>query len=395
MTPKRDLLPGKTLLRRLSSKLPIQSLDRYLIRQFIVCYVICAGVLMGLFVVLEGLSHLDNFMKQDEPLLFVMFQYFLWMAPQYFCQMLGPILTLMAGLFAITLLNKGNEVVPMRAAGISVQRILAPFFAMALLSGLGMVFIQELVLPNFRAEIRKARSFGERSDVITNVQKKDQNNQSITVPVYNPHSRAGKRSDPQPGADPQPVRVLRRWENNKPHQLIHSREIVWIQSGDDSEERGHWRMQQGVKIQTWNQHGVELASEERDYFDLVTEIKPTDLELTSKEALPYLSTAELMRQSKRNPNQKHLEVKIHRRFAFPLGNAVLLLLGFPFVFRGFNQSIFVGIGIAIGIAALYMLADAVCADLGNSDKLQPILAAWLPLLFFGALGFTLFDGIEN
>ncbi|MEM7167326.1 MAG: LptF/LptG family permease [Planctomycetota bacterium] len=377
------------LLKNVLSRLRIQPLDRYLIRHFLVCYVICSTILMGLFIVLEGLSHLDNFMKQDESLLFVMFQYFLWMAPQYYCQMLGPILTLMAALFAVTLLNKGNEIVPMRSAGMSLQRILAPFFVMALLAGAGMIFVQELVLPNFRTEIRKAHSFGERSENIRNVKREDISGQLIEVPIYVPTDRVGR------SATHMPVRIRRMWPNNKIHQLIHSREITWMQETESAEEHGYWRLSGEVHIQTWDQNGVEQAPEERDTYNLITEVKPTDLELTSKEERSYMSTAELARQYKRNSEQRHLEVKIHRRFAFPLANAILLLLGFPFVFRGLHQSVFVGIGTAIAISAAYLLADTVCADLGNDGILPPILAAWLPVLFFGALGYTLFDGIEN
>ena len=47
------------------------------------------------------------------------------------------------------------------------------------------------------------------------------------------------------------------------------------------------------------------------------------------------------------------------------------------------------------LKSLYLLSTMICVDLGNSNSLTPAIAAWLPVLFFGALGFTLFDGIET
>lgn len=127
---------------------------------------------------------------------------------------------------------------------------------------------------------------------------------------------------------------------------------------------------------------------------LTTDMKPVDLESTDKD-IPFLTWHELRLQYKRRPHLKHLEVKIHRRLAFPLANVILLLLGFPLVLRGFSRSLIVGVTAAIVIAAGYLLVDTLCSGLGNQGRLPPMLAAWLPVLFFGALGYTLFVNIEN
>ena len=86
---------------------------------------------------------------------------------------------------------------------------------------------------------------------------------------------------------------------------------------------------------------------------------------------------------------------MHTRFAFPIANVVLLLLGIPFIMRRGNHSVLIGVGVAILISAAYLLVSTICADLGNKDILPAELAAWLPVLFFGALGLVLFDGIDS
>ena len=82
---------------------------------------------------------------------------------------------------------------------------------------------------------------------------------------------------------------------------------------------------------------------------LETDMRPVDLESSDRD-IPYLSWGELRDQYKRRPYLTHLEVKLHQRFAFPLANFILLLLGFPFILRGENKSVILGVGAAVGIA---------------------------------------------
>jgi lipopolysaccharide export LptBFGC system permease protein LptF len=49
----------------------------------------------------------------------------------------------------------------------------------------------------------------------------------------------------------------------------------------------------------------------------------------------------------------------------------------------------------MGLGTIYLIVTEVCANLGTRGQLEPMLAAWLPVLFFGALGITLFDGIDE
>ena len=127
---------------------------------------------------------------------------------------------------------------------------------------------------------------------------------------------------------------------------------------------------------------------------LTTDMRPIDLESSDRE-IPYLSFGELRDQYKRRSHLKHLEVKLHQRFAFPMANLILLLLGIPFLLRTENRSIVVGIVLAIAVSTLYLMTTYICADLGTKGQLPPMLAGWLPILFFGALGLTLFDGLES
>jgi lipopolysaccharide export LptBFGC system permease protein LptF len=54
------------------------------------------------------------------------------------------------------------------------------------------------------------------------------------------------------------------------------------------------------------------------------------------------------------------------------------------------------LAISFVICALYYLVSSICMNIANqSEGLSPILAAWLPVMLFGALGMTLFDHLPT
>ncbi len=381
------------MLKRALALLPLRIIDRYLMRQFLLSYAICATAILGLFMLIEGISRLDHFLREDQPLFLVMFHYFAAVLPIYFSQFLAPVFTLMGAMFSITLLNRGQELVPLKVSGLSIQRILAPYFFLACIFMLLMILVQELVLPNFKDEIRTAYSYGKRKSVVSPIRPGlylDASGKMIHVDYYFPNEYRGLG-----------IEIYELDGNKELKSITTAKELVYT----TVEGKPRWLLRE-VEVQSWDARGraipiptataygagyVEKLDEE-----VLTDVamQPIDLEAADRE-LPYLSYRELRDQHKRRPYLNHLPVKLHMRFAFPLANIVLLLLGLPFVLRGERRSVIIGIVASIVISAAYLVTMVVCTEMGNKGALSPILAAWLPVLLFGSLGVTLFSAIDS
>ena len=373
-------------LQQLIKALPIKTIDRYIMWQFLISYGICASAVLGMFMVIEGVSRLDHFMKQQDPLPLVVFRYFKALLPVYFTAYFGPVLTLLAAMFTITNLHKGQEVTPLKAAGLSVQRILAPFFLMAGFFAVSMMAVQEFVLPTLREDIQQAQSYGEKRAAIDSIWISDSAGNEIEMDYYHPEQKLGEMVVvTKPNRE-----TLRKVE-------IRAREMCWVGDG--------WILRGNCQLRGIDDDGKIMrfpVGEEGKYdyeqtfpeYHLATDLRPEDFEAIGRD-VSYLTHAQLSLQVKRHSHLKNIEVKLHRRYAFPMANFILLLLGLPLVLRGHNQSVILGIVAAILVSVAYLASDAVCADLaGNNQVLPPMLGAWLPVLFFGALGLTLFDGME-
>ena len=79
---------------------------------------------------------------------------------------------------------------------------------------------------------------------------------------------------------------------------------------------------------------------------------------------------------------------LHGRLSAPLVPFVLLLLGVP-VLVGFESSVsnrMIGVVLCIVVAATFHTATFVCLSFANTGAMDPVLAAWAPVLGGGLTG---------
>ena len=389
---RQPLRPWTYRVSRLG-RFRIKTMDLYVTRTFLFAYAICAVSFIGLFVLIEAFAKLDRFLRQDSSLIVTLFKYHLAMIPTVYANYMGPILTLAAAMFTMTTLNRQNELTPLKGAGISIYRVMAPIFFFA--AGLTALtfYLKENVIPNYREPIRSALALSRSRPVNPMPYFDKDNGYLIRVSEYSTTAKIGRR-----------VEVSESHPNGKWKQLLTAEQLEWVPSTHSDMDEGAWVLLQG-SIQRWDEDGnlivnSSASTEERllmpfRRMELTTTLKPVDLE-TSDMEIAYLSWQDLKTQYQRQPYHRHLAVKLHQHFAFPLSHIVLLFLGLPFVLNLQNRSNFMSLAMSFGICATFYLVSSIAMNVANqSDILPPILAAWLPIMLFGSLGITMFDHLPT
>jgi lipopolysaccharide export system permease protein len=385
-----DAVPAKRLSKL--GRFRLRTMDLYVARTFIAAYAICTVSFVGLFVLVEAFAKLDRFLRQDSSLVVTLFKYHLAMIPTAYANYIGPILTLAAGMFTMTTLNRQNELAPFKAAGISIYRVVMPIFFLAACLSAATFYLKEDILPKFKDEIRAALALS-RARPLSPMPYYDQDHgYMIRVSEYSTTAKIARR-----------VEVSEKHPNGNMKQLIDADQMEWAPSPDDAES-GVWVLHQG-SIQRWDENGNLIVNASASKFErlkmpfkrmeLETTLHPIDLEASDVE-ISYLSWRDLKTQYQRQPYLNHLAVKLHHHFAFPLSHVVLLFLGLPFVLNLRNRSGFLSLAMSFGICALFYLVSSICMNIANqSELLSPTLAAWLPIMLFGSLGITMFDHLPT
>ena len=394
-TPTRERILDHGWKGRRKSMRPFRTLDRYIGRTFLTSYLICGMSFTFIYICVEALTKIERFIKLEKPLWITLPQYHAAMVPAIYANYLGPILSTAAAVAAAVALHRANEINPIKACGVSVHRALAPVFVLcALFSGVNY-FLQEQAIPMLRVPIRQALALTRQGVLRPEPFFDQEGNQLIKVGEYSPAGLFGRH-----------VEVSRSFPDGRTRELITAAEIVWEADprAAGRQDRGRWILHSG-SIQRWNE-GSELVvnpgargpAHLKEFFEhrqLEGGLLPIDLE-SSDQDINYLSWRELKTQLQRQPDQRHLEVKLHHHLAFPLAHILLPAIAIPLVLASGTRSLLMAVAGSVALsAAFYVISSFTLSTATHSEQFSPLLAAWLPLLTFGALGVTLMAHLRS
>lgn len=367
-------------------------LDRYVGRVFIGAYLLATLLVVGLFLVVDLASNLDDFLKPtvdgtDTPLGKVA-HFYLLQLPFLYLQV-APFITLIAGLFTVTRLQKAREVIAALAAGISARRLLAPVFVFGALLTLGVIGMREVVSSaiGFQRGVLLVELDQHLSwAVLDDVRLKDANGDMIQLDRYWPID---------PGlAESTGVWDRRTTQGARIEGLSAVREAdgEWLSY---SATRGHW----GGEAAGWELVEGELrqvgeaAAATRTLRTLEGDMAftPEDVWIAWKgRNNPLdLSFSEAARLADRDPQNIQYRTLRYYLLTFPLANLVLLLVGLPFLLNYERGRGTEGLVAGFGLCVVYFATDFVTLNLGMQGQIGPVFACGLPAVLFGSLGVVL------
>ena len=141
----------------------MRTLDRYIARSFIEPFAVSLTVIIGLIVVAHAFGKIEDFTRMADTLgqaFSRMGRIYLLRLPTFIAPVL-PIAMLIGASFGISQLNGRNELIAMRASGVSVWRIIAPVYALAVILSFAGMANCEYLIP--RAEEATARDQARRT----------------------------------------------------------------------------------------------------------------------------------------------------------------------------------------------------------------------------------------
>ena len=81
-----------------------------------------------------------------------------------------------------------------------------------------------------------------------------------------------------------------------------------------------------------------------------------------------------------------LKLELYQRYALPFSVLMCALIGSPLGVQPQRASSSMGFGLSVVIVLIYYVFLSVCTTLGQSGKIPPLLAAWIPNLIGFAVG---------
>ncbi|MCE9630623.1 MAG: LptF/LptG family permease [Planctomycetia bacterium] len=364
-------------------------IDRYIGRAQLHAFVVVFVSLAGLYFVFDAFTNMEEFLShaaETGSLAKVLASYYscrlIW-----FFDATSPVISLASAMFALSWLERHNELTALLAAGVSRWRIARPVIVFSAVVALVAAANRELVLPRIREAFarnaqdlqgRLVQPFEPRYDNRTEILFRGRGGQA-----------AGRRID-------QPSLLM-------PPQLgtygsqITAAEAFW-QPADGNRPAGY--LLKGVRepadidgLPALESGGspVVLSRSAADWLRprecyVVSDVTFEQL-MGSQNWSQYSSTIELVR-AVRNPSLgvgADIPLRIHARFMAPLLDMALVMLGIPLVLGPSRRGVFVAVGLCVGMTVIFFLTVLGSHALVIGDAFSASVGAWMPLLILAPL----------
>jgi len=291
-----------------------------------------------------------------------------------------PISTLFATVMTINDLSLKSEITIFKACGISIARVAKPIFCFALLMTLVSFLINELIVPSTTVQSKSLAIYSLEQKYIP------ENKVNFTIKDINKEGKLKRLFYAQWCKD-------KTLNNVTLVDISNPKQVRIIQSKKGSTSDYGWKFDNGV-VYTISRNGkifnTSLFEESDVKFgigDVNEMIKESTNEFNFFKLLKHINNKNINLEK-----EKRIEYKINLfdKLALPATTFALALIGVPLAItpprvrynRGFLFSIF--------IIFVYYVIRAFSLNLGETGKITPFIAAWLPVIIITVIGGILF-----
>jgi lipopolysaccharide export system permease protein len=383
----------------------IRILDRYLLKNFLVNYVLSLFVLISLYVVLDLSMNSDEFAEafseSNAPALQSVVRvvsnvcdYYFFNVPLYFAQLSG-VITLFAACATLARLQRQNEVTAVLASGTGLYRLATPVVLAGLALNALLIADNEFILPAIAPKLARPRDNVEGARTYDLWCVKDSQDRLLSAQKFSPKEQKigglivlERFNDP---ADPYNYRQLRA--------------VITADRAEWDERSGGWQLtQRGLRyeIERQAEAGVALGADNKlppiKAVFYKTDLSPANLVLRkSAQWVDFLSLRQISYLEKRGDVDPIRAAKVrHTRFTLPISNMVLLLLGIPFFMNRLPGSVLSQGAKALLVCTLAFITIFVGQQVvGPPGSFLQDLPHWLPIFVFGPVAVLLLDNVKT
>ncbi len=356
-----------------------QLLDLYLLRSFFYYFVLLTVGFILLFEVFTFFELLNDVAQHRTGLLEV-FSYFFYLASYLFYQ-LAPLAALVAVLVTLGIMTKNNELVALKAAGISLYRISFPLLLAGLLLAMGLIALDDTYLPfaNQRQDALRNQIKGRPAQTYFQPNRQwifGENAKIYNYELFDPdHELFGGLNVFE--LDPATFAIRRRIYAERAHW--DTRQKIWILESGWVREFDHGQV---THFKPFMANALQELDEPPSYFN--REVRQS-YQMSWWELKRYIGN---LRQA--GFDVARLSVQLQKKISFPLIAPIIILLAIPFSILVGTRGAVGGLALGVGIAIIYWAASALTEAMGAVGQLPPILAGWGPDAIFGFLGLYFF-----
>jgi len=358
----------------------VSVIQRYVSREILkqIGFVLVAVVF--LYVLVDFFEKADNFAKSGLPLDRTL-TYFILNVPFIIAQ-ISPVSILLAVIIIFNLMNRNNEILALRASGVSFISLLRPVLIIGFIASLLLYIFSDAIVPITSASANRIWMAEVKGKSL--VKSKERNiwikgQRKIThITYYNAATQTAR--DVSVSFFDSEFRLIRKIDSPR-----------GVFDGD------RWQFDNSVE-QTFHSPSGSYTSNFHPELSAQLDFEPEDLKKIAKSPseMGFKDLHNYIRKVEREGYDATTHwVDLHAKPAYALTCLVMSIVGAGIALRQKRQhGVFFHIAGGITVAFLYWIFYSFSLSLGYGEMLPPVISAWTANILFGCLGIFMIMNIE-
>lgn len=343
-------------------------LDLYIIRRFVLTFVVALGLFTLIIIIFDVAEKLDDFVEKQAPLKAIVLGYYLNFIP-FILNLFSPFFVFLTVIFFTSKLAEKSEIIAMLASGVTYNRFLRPYIVVSLVFGLLSFVLNAWIIP--RSDKTRV-AFENR--YIRNLDNEYKENIVRQI---------------KPGI------IMSLGSFNRMDSTGYNLSIEWMEQGRITKklfaDRINWSPKKHKwRIMNYRYRHIHTDGTESlrfgDYQDTLIPFNPTDFfrrdddvqSFNMKELDTYIELEEM-----RGTGRSFFYItEKYRRYAAPFSLFLLTFIGACVSSSKKRGGIGINLAVGLFISFAYLFIIQWFISYGSTGSMPPVWAVWLPNILF-------------
>lgn len=355
-------------------------LDWYILKKYFVTFLFFLLALTAIAVIIDLSERTDDFSKTNLPAATIITEYYFGFIPRIDA-LLFPLFVFLSVIFFTSIMAGRSEIIVILANGISFRRFLLPYFVGGFLLSAFLWWCNQSFLPkanakwaNFSAKYIDESYAGVRNQsFLTNYYFRLDSFSYAGIRYYDTITRTGNSF------------FMQTFRNNQLVYNLRAENLAW----DSAAKK--WKLT-GVSERKIN--GLHEELKQTPSMQMEYNFKPRDLQrdeymkdkLSTKELNDYIRLEKIRGSEVVNT----LMLEKSSRDAGPPSVLILTMIGAIVASKKIRGGSGFHLAIGVVISVLYILVGRFSSVFAMKGNFDPVLAAWIPNIFFALLAYYLY-----
>ncbi|GAA0872026.1 LptF/LptG family permease [Gangjinia marincola] len=349
-------------------------LDWYILKRYLGTFLLMLALFVPIGITVNLAEKIGKILANDVPIMEVVKYYGNFTI--YFANLLFPIFLFLSVIWFTSKLANNTEIIAFLSSGVSFSRFLRPYLVGATLVCFAALALSLFLAPSaskgfneFKYAYLKKRS---KTQETSNVYRQINDDEFVYASNFLPKSKSARNF------------MLEHFENNELKFKITASRLQY----NDKDST--------YTLTNYDKRIIGQAEDilvSKSKFDTILPFEIETLTPLSyvAETLNYFELRDFIAEEERlgSANINTYKVEAYKRLSIPVSAFILTIIAVAVSAMKRRGGMGVNLAIGIAIAFSYVFLDKVFGTIAQKSDFSPLLAVWIPNLFFGVLAFYL------